>query len=395
MLPAILVPGIYYLLANLDKLTLVPEEVWHAGPFVISIILLTMSMAFNRSRMFFTGIVLLLILIVQWMPFPQPLNSLIIYGIFPVNMVVILLYGERGILTSTGILRTSFILLQAGIIYFAFTHPEYLEMIPFDSAPREGILAFFTLDLVTAVILGISSVVIVILMNWQYTPTARSIFFATLVMLVSYSLDMPHATSIYAIAATIVLCVAILQDSYTMAYLDELTGLPQRRALNEHFMSLGNHYAIAMLDIDHFKKLNDSHGHDVGDQVLQMVAAKMRQVGGGGKPFRYGGEEFTIVFSRKVKGETIYFLESVRESIQNYKMIIREGKRVKEEETDQSNRSRGSFNRTDRLVSVTISIGVSDRSPAKETPADVLKRADEALYMAKNAGRNRLFESDF
>jgi diguanylate cyclase (GGDEF)-like protein len=61
-------------------------------------------------------------------------------------------------------------------------------------------------------------------------------------------------------------------------------------------MSLGHRFTIAMLDIDHFKRFNDTYGHAVGDQVLKMVAAKLRQVKGGGRAFRYGGEEFTLVF---------------------------------------------------------------------------------------------------
>jgi diguanylate cyclase (GGDEF)-like protein len=89
----------------------------------------------------------------------------------------------------------------------------------------------------------------------------------------------------------------VLQDSYRMAFHDELTGLPGRRALNERLMGLDDHYAIAMIDVDHFKLFNDSWGHEVGDQVLKLVASRLQRVGGGGRAYRYGGEEFTIVFA--------------------------------------------------------------------------------------------------
>ena len=65
-------------------------------------------------------------------------------------------------------------------------------------------------------------------------------------------------------AAALILAVSILQDSHNMAFRDDLTGLPSRRALNEQMLSMGRQYAIAMLDVDHFKKFNDTHGHDVG-----------------------------------------------------------------------------------------------------------------------------------
>jgi diguanylate cyclase (GGDEF)-like protein len=64
-------------------------------------------------------------------------------------------------------------------------------------------------------------------------------------------------------------------------------------------MSLGHRFTIAMLDIDHFKRFNDTYGHEVGDQVLKMVAAKLGQVRKGGRAFRYGGEEFALVFPNR------------------------------------------------------------------------------------------------
>src|SRR5439155_477780 len=79
----------------------------------------------------------------------------------------------------------------------------------------------------------------------------------------------------------LILIVAVVEASYHMAYQDSLTGLPARRALNEALLRLGGHYTVAMLDVDHFKRINDHHGHDVGDQVLKMIAAKLAQLTGG------------------------------------------------------------------------------------------------------------------
>ncbi len=256
-----------------------------------------------------------------------------------------------------------------------------------------GIFSVSPIDQIPTLMLVASSVLLITLMYWQNTPTARGIFFATLAILTGHSLPLDHAISAFAMAATIVLCYAILRDSYTMAYVDELTGLSQRRALNEHLATLGNHYSIAMLDIDHFKKFNDTHGHDIGDQVLQMVAARIKQVKGGGKSFRFGGEEFSIIFKRKDKGETVYFLDELRKSIQNYEMVIRENERVEAEKANRAKRARGSFRKADKKVSVTISIGVADKTTRKESPEDVLKKADDALYKAKKSGRNKVCES--
>jgi len=75
--------------------------------------------------------------------------------------------------------------------------------------------------------------------------------------------------------------------------------LPSRRALIERLPSLGRRYTVAMVDVDHFKNFNDTYGHDAGDQVLRMVASRLGEVSGGGTAFRYGGEEFTILFPGK------------------------------------------------------------------------------------------------
>lgn len=217
------------------------------------------------------------------------------------------------------------------------------------------------------------------------STTHATLFFATVVWLIWHYF--PHiaiAPVLFSLTGFFLL-LAVLADSYWLAYRDELTGLPSRRALNQLALSLGNRYSVAMLDVDHFKKFNDKHGHDVGDQVLKLVAMQLRKVKGGGKYFRYGGEEFTIVFPRKNTDGAIPFLEEVRRSIAGYKMVLREGARKTNTE---KNRHRAKPSRH-QSVSVTISIGVAEKLPGK-TFEQTIKAADEALYRAKEQGRNRV-----
>lgn len=119
------------------------------------------------------------------------------------------------------------------------------------------------------------------------------------------------------------LATVVVLDSYYLAYRDELTGLPSRRALNKLALVLGRQYTVAMLDVDHFKKFNDTYGHDIGDQVLKLVATKLSKVKRGGRVFRYGGEEFTVVFPRKDLGQILDELDTLRQSVADYKMVIR------------------------------------------------------------------------
>ena len=190
-------------------------------------------------------------------------------------------------------------------------------------------------------------------------------------------------------AAALVFIVALLQDTFRMAFRDELTGLPSRRNLNERMMGLGRRYTIAMCDVDHFKKFNDTHGHDLGDQVLKMVAAKLDEVNGGGTAYRYGGEEFTVLFPGKDIEHAKPHLEALRAAIEAYKIALRAPGRP--DKPEPSTRRRGAF-REANPVSVTISIGVAERNAELATPEDVIKAADKALYRAKHQGRNQVSE---
>jgi diguanylate cyclase (GGDEF)-like protein len=154
-----------------------------------------------------------------------------------------------------------------------------------------------------------------------------------------------------------------------------MTKLPARRALNEALVGLPKQYAIAMVDVDHFKKFNDTYGHDMGDKVLKNVADLLRQFSGSGRTFRYGGEEFTILFANKRLAEVEDTLELVRTSIEHAFVDVFDPR--KKQSVD---------------VNVTASLGVAFSTPG-ESPAEVLKRADEALYQSKNKGRNRLSRS--
>src|SRR3990170_147382 len=108
-----------------------------------------------------------------------------------------------------------------------------------------------------------------------------------------------------------------------MAFRDELTRLPGRRALNEALQQTGGQYAVAMVDVDHFKKFNDTYGHDVGDQVLKMVAARLDEVTGGGRAFRYGGEDLRVWFGGKRGDGALPPLALLRATIKDTRFPLR------------------------------------------------------------------------
>jgi diguanylate cyclase (GGDEF)-like protein len=307
--------------------------------------------------------------------------------LFPINITLICFMRERGVLTTAGRMRLGFLLLQGGVIawlvqYHGSGVAGFIagELVHFP-LPAGSAISQPALFLLAAAFFAAAIRIVL-----RQTPVDSALLAAMLaVAAVSNWPATANLPMLFITAAALTLTLGVLQDSHNMAFRDDLTGLPSRRALNERLMDLGRRYIIAMLDVDHFKSFNDTYGHDVGDQVLKMVAGKINGVKGGGKPFRYGGEEFTVIFSRRRMAEAIPHLEEVRKAIAAYQLVLRDSSRP--QKAGQGKKERGS--REGEKVSVTISIGVAE-SGDHSTPSEVLREADQALYRAKRKGRNVL-----
>jgi len=211
-----------------------------------------------------------------------------------------------------------------------------------------------------------------------------------------------RTASAYVATAAAILVASIIETSYAMAYHDELTGLLSRRAFNEATGRLEASYTLAVVDIDHFKKFNDTYGHDTGDDVLCMVAGNLANVTGGGQSFRVGGEEFTILFPGKPAKDVIVHLERLRVAIESSVFRLRGSERRTAARGPDRRKSgaqkrkisrktaESSYRSATRDLSVTVSIGVAEPGAKHPGFEEVIKLADKALYRAKNAGRNRI-----
>jgi GGDEF domain-containing protein len=211
-----------------------------------------------------------------------------------------------------------------------------------------------------------------------------------------------RVSTMYAATAACILAVSIVENSYLLAYHDELTTLPSRRAFNDALLRLQVPYSIAVVDIDHFKRFNDTYGHDTGDQVLRLVAAGLARVTGGGQAYRCGGEEFNILFAGKTTAQVADHLEQLRATIESSEFRMRGGdRRQAPRGPDRRNeRTRGRARKGDMIrqltqesvpaLSVTVSIGVATCAKEGSDPEHVLRAADKALYRAKTNGRNRV-----
>jgi len=402
LIPAGLLLTTHGLRLNLARLPTALNDIVPILPYLVLAATLALALLFSRGR---AVIVLLLLTGLYWMlghPLDWQLHGarldvgtfrLGVAFLLPLNVAVIAGLRERGVLTRHGVLRLTAVLFQAGVLLmFAMSRPHLLREL-LEATPFSMELPYGSALLTQPVLLAFAVAGGMLLVRLALT---RSPFIISLVgILVAVFVILRHPGDLQTVAlftttAALLLFIALLQDSYHMAYRDDLTGLPGRRALQEELLKLGSRYTIAMLDVDHFKRFNDRHGHDVGDQVLKLVAARMDQVRGGGKAFRYGGEEFTVLFAGKRAEQTLPHLENLRQAIADSAFQLRGKDRPKEKERKKSAAAAGKRSTKRNTVSVTVSIGVAEREDRHPTPQQVMKRADQALYKAKEAGRNRV-----
>ncbi|WEZ83765.1 PleD family two-component system response regulator [Rhizobium sp. 32-5/1] len=168
-----------------------------------------------------------------------------------------------------------------------------------------------------------------------------------------------------------------VKQTIEMAVTDGLTGLHNRRYLDNHMKLLidratarGRSLSVCITDIDRFKSVNDQYGHDAGDEVLREFAHRIRStVRGADLACRYGGEEFVVVMPDTPPEVAAAIAERLRSIVEGQPFRLPN---------------------SDKTLSITASLGISTLNPGGDTPEALLKRADTALYQAKNNGRNRV-----
>lgn len=391
--------------------------VYYVGVFAAG---LSLAWRFNSSRVLFSLLVLLLAhRAVDFFSAGQPVQAgsgrmamALAAVLIPLNFIVFAQMRERG-LTIAGIAPRFGLLFIESVIFAVMCRPE-------NSAGNSGHPG----AVVIPQWLFVGFVAAVAVFVWRYVRTRKPIEpgFVWSTAAVFLWLDFAPAgkmSDAYVATAALILAASLIETSYVLAYHDELTGIRGRRAFNESLLTLDQQYAIAIVDIDHFKKFNDTYGHDVGDQVLCMVARRLSDVGGDGQAFRCGGEEFAIVFRNTSAKEAFEHLEGLRGIIEKSTFHVRGSDRraeqISEKSAEKSGERRG-VERDRRMpakkktasarvnalpehlskrlladhLSVTVSIGVGEPSTRYRQPEQVIQAADQALYRAKNKGRNRV-----
>jgi diguanylate cyclase (GGDEF)-like protein len=324
-----------------------------------------------------------------------------VWVLVPLDFVLIALMHERGFVVS-GLAPMGLLLFVQAVVVAVLCRAD--EMSP--SLPAHAPRAVVPVSLPGYALLVLTAAGVILLARCLVTRKPAD--GALLWSLAAFSLSVQFlgtariAAAYWATAASI-LAVSIVEHSYLMAYRDELTGLPSRRAFNDALLCLAHPFSIAVVDIDHFKCFNDTYGHDIGDQVLRLVASHLAQVTGGGQAYRCGGEEFAILFRGKAAPEVLDHLEELRARVAEAEFQLRGSDRRRvprgHDRRNEKTRRRAPAGRAipqlaeENLatsLSVRVSIGLAASTDERSEPEPVLKAADQALYQAKAKGRNRV-----
>ena len=368
-----------------------------AGPLVPAFPLtvlaggMLLAWRFDRSRLVLALAVLLLTdrALLAWAPTSGAGGEVgrVVFGaltvLVPLDLAILAWLPDRGLLArpAQGVLalfaaEVVLLVLLCQPLFLPLT--GWLEIAPgrtgLEALPRPAVVVF---------VLALAAIA------WRAVVQGTALESGTVWTLVAAFLALSAGgggldSSLYLATGGLILVLSLIETWHGMAYDDELTGLPARRALTEALARLGGTYTVAMVDVDHFKRFNDEHGHDVGDQILRMVGGRLADIGGGGRAFRYGGEEFAVLFPGKPVEQTREHLEALRRTIEGAPFTLRAtGRPHSRPQPPPAGGPR-------RRLAVTVSIGMADSDGVSGKPEALIQAADEALYRAKQAGRNQV-----
>jgi diguanylate cyclase (GGDEF)-like protein len=358
-------------------------------PFTVVAAALLLGWRFNRSRLVFAIALLGLTEYVLLRGIDSVQDRVFFHALtflLPVNLALVALLPERGTLTPAGLLRWVLLAVQViGVAFLARAFPaQTLKFLTTRILPAK--LTAWT-PVQQPALIAFVAIAVLLVMAWLREPQSpiRGYVYSLIAAFIAISWRAPGpGQEIWLATAGVILVVAVIEASYMMAYRDGLTELPGRRALNEALPRLSGQFSVAMVDVDHFKRFNDTYGHDAGDHVLRLVAARLAQAPGGGTAYRYGGEEFALVFPGKGAEECVPHLEELRETVETSRFTMRRRFRPRVK----PNAPKGK--KTREPIVITVSIGVAERNHRHSSPEQVVQAADKALYRAKEAGRNRV-----
>lgn len=387
------------LLAGMDNVILVTDS--NLGfasnlPHILLSVAVLLCHTFRQGRMAMVSVTMLVAYFIIQVRLQTPLSTgttllelSLLAALVPVTCLLVYAFPDTGVNSKSMFLYALVLVL---FMVWAQLIVSHFHAGGFESW-SEGILFTirdfsklpFVLVLYSLCLIGLTAILVLV-----YNRSIDVVVYSAILLASSTFIffDTQYISStMFSLSGTLII-IYVMSASHDMAFNDQLTNIPGRHALEVDMKHLGRKYSMAMVDIDHFKKFNDTYGHDIGDDVLKLVASILKETTGGARAYRYGGEEFTIIFKGKHVEQVKEHLQILVSQVHDYDMTIRNTKE-RPDDHDEGIKKRGKNGQSSEVVNVSVSIGLADSTTTKH-PEEVLKLADQALYKAKKTGRNKL-----
>lgn len=341
-------------------------DVWSMSAVLINAAALLLALGFRRNR----AVVLLAILTAgalalsnAWsaLPIARGLDAIRMFT--PWLLLIAVALPERRLLARRNLMVLGGLLLASWLTLAAPAHvwSGLRDALPLGLIAQEPGKLAAILVLLAALVCFLRGISSRLMLDWML---GVALVLTSIALLPAVPSTAKHTLLALAGASAV---IGILHASYRMAFVDGLAGLPNRRSLDEALARISGDFALAMVDIDHFKQFNDKYGHAIGDRALRAVAARLRNLRGV-RAFRYGGEEFCLLMPRT-------------DAASARRKVLSLLRRWHEQRFDIEGAT---------LTGLSFSAGVADTILVPGTAADLLHAADDELLAAKRLGRHRV-----
>lgn len=370
-----------FLVLSLNNKRAAAYDLGLALPYLLSALVAFLGLKLNKQRIFFVSIlVAAAYAFFHWDGRPTP-DTAFVALFLPASYLFLFGVPEPKTKTGKWFLLATLVGIPGALLLLGFRHPVAHALL-LKRSTLSGVLLPGP-----ALILGAVFAVTALIGRDRFERDFRVFVTLSLVPLFHVLNRTPTELELAVgfVSSQSLLLYGVFRLYWQKVYVDELTGISNRRALNDAMSALTGTCSIAMIDIDHFKRINDTYGHETGDEVLRFVARHL-DLSVRGQVYRYGGEEFCVV-AGGTSSETAQRMDEVRARLAERPFVIRSSKKVR---ARTSEKDRASSRGGTETIRVTVSVGVAAFGGSLERPEDVLIAADAALYRAKELGRNRV-----
>ncbi|MFV2059380.1 MAG: GGDEF domain-containing protein [Gammaproteobacteria bacterium] len=305
--------------------------------------------------------------------------------IIAINFIIVFMTQEKGIHNKTGLHLLLLLAFELMIlIWFVNITPDLLLKYLYYPFFGSEIFDLTPMYQSTIIINAITFLILLInaIIKQKITITGYLGAFIAIVLTQHY-INTPITSVMFYTVASLILILTISLNSYRLSKIDLITELPSRRTFKSQLKKLNEHFCIALIDIDDFKIMTDEYGQDVCDQILRMIASRSRHLGRKGFPYRYGDQEFAIIFYDMQLHEANKYLATLCDSIANEPFLLRSKKRPLFKPNYIAPVGRAERNTKYKSIPISVSVGIAEKKPHHQNSFDVLTTSREALNRAK------------